>query len=404
MALPALAVDIAYVSARGTDVFPSGVPNQHCRVASPCRTIGHALSVVTPGSTIDIIASGTYDSFAAISAVTVLADPGVTATIDVLATTAGGTSITINAPGSDIVLRDLTVRVFGGDGIIINSAGTKVSLERLRIEGAGGANGINFAAGAELRIKNCTVSDMGVNGIQLISAGSAIFINDVNVHDNAQSGIFVSGQQTAILDRVRVEANEYGVYAAGGASVDIRNSTAADNGYLAAVLNAGGFIVDASAADTAMVISNSASLRNIVGVVLSSEVSPYHGYLKVDNSLIEGNRTGIASLSTGGGSVLTVTDTKILQNAFFGIYHIAAFTSSNAIFARDVVDQDGTEGILLAGPIRATLDGNVVSNNETGIYLSPVNSPPPVAYSRGNNTLFGNLIDVSGTLTPLGGF
>jgi len=402
MALPAFATNIAYVSAQeGRDIFGSGAPNRNCSVTSPCRTIGHALSVVSPGSTIDIIASGTYDAFAATNAITVQADPGVTATIDVVPTATGGTSISINAPSANVVLRGLTVRVFGGDGISINSAGTKVSLEGLQVNGAGGGNGINFASGSELRVKDCVVSNMMLNGIQLTASGAAIFMNDVDVHDNGQSGILVSGQETAILERVRVSANSYGVYAASGASVDIRNSTATDNGNLIAGSgpNPGGFILDASTASTVMLISKSASLRNLQGVVLDSPIPPYAGYLRVEDSLIEGNQFGgINALSDGGGSVLTVTDTKVILNGGSGIGW-GGITPGNLTFAHNVIEQS-EYGTYLYQAGNVTFDGNVVTNNGIGILLLAGTT----AYSRGNNTIFGNGTNVSGTLTTLSGY
>jgi hypothetical protein len=398
MALPAIATNIAYVSARGTDIYETGTPNRNCFVTSPCRTIGHALSVVSAGSTIDIILSGAYDAFAATNAITVEADPGVIATIDVLPTAAGGTSISINAPSANVVLRNLTVRVFGGDGIIINSAGAKVSLEGLQVNGAGGGNGINFASGSELRMKDCAVFNMGLNGIQLTASGAAIFMNDVDAHDNGASGILVSGQETAILERVRVSANSYGVYAASGASVDIRNSTAADNGNLIPhATNPGGFILDASTASTVMLISKSASLRNLLGVRLYSPVFPYAGYLRVEDSLIEGNQAGITALADGGASVLTVTDTKVILNVVSGI-GLLGTTPSNLTLAHNVIDQNEF-GAYLSEAGNATLDANVVTNNGTGIWQIVA-----TVYSRGNNTIFGNGTDVSGTLTPLSGY
>jgi hypothetical protein len=404
MALPAFATNIAYVSAQeGRDIFESGTPNRNCFVTSPCRTIGHALSVVSPGSTIDIIASGTYDAFAATNAITVQADPGVTATIDVVPTATGGTSISIGTPGigaaPNVRLRGLTVRVFGGDGIIINGAGTKVSLEGLQVNGAGGGNGINFASGSELRVKDCVVSNMKLNGIQLTASGAAIFMNDVDVHDNGQSGILVSGQETAILERVRVSANSYGVYAASGASVDIRNSTATDNGNLVASSgpNPGGFILDASTASTVMLISKSASLRNFQGVRLHSPSSPYAGYLRVEDSLIEGNQAGIITELNGGASVVTVTDTKVILNVVSGIGWEGT-TPGNLTLAHNVIDQN-EYGVFLLGAGNATFDENVVTNNGTGIWQIGT-----TAYSRGNNTIFGNGTNVQGSLTTLSGY
>jgi hypothetical protein len=404
MALPAFAADFAYVSVNGADLSNAGNINGCLLITSPCRTITHALQVVSPGSTIDIIASGTYDSFTATNAITVQADPGVTATIDVLPIPTGGTSITINAPGANVVLRGLTVTVAGGDGIVINDATGKgtVALEGLRIDGAGGANGINFEAGAQLQIENCTVSHMANNGVQLTAAGATIFVSDVEVLDNGQSGILLSGSQTAFLDGVHAEANAYGVYAAAGAVVDIRNSTAARSFW------GPGFDLDATTADTTMLVSKSTSLRNVTYGVAMIVNSGFHGHLTVESSVIEGNVDGgIIGSGTGGGT-MTVTDSKITRNTT-GANVVGAginFSSNGTnapmygMYVRNVIQENNGYGVLLGGTgTVATLEGNVLSGNSNGISLTGA-----TAYSRGDNTFSNNRVNVAGgSLTPLGG-
>lgn len=116
--IPAAAADIAYVAFNGVDAHP-------CTRLSPCKTITRGLSVVVAGGRVDIIGSGTYDNFTITKSVTVSAEPGVLADLDVPASANG---ITISAGPSDIVvLRGLTVHGHGsGNGIQVNSAGRVV--------------------------------------------------------------------------------------------------------------------------------------------------------------------------------------------------------------------------------------------------------------------------------------
>jgi hypothetical protein len=114
--------DIVYVSYNGADTHP-------CTRTSPCQTITHALSVVNAGGQVSIIGSGTYDSFVVSKAVTVAAEPGVTAVLD---GTNGGLATVVYVaagPGDSVVLRRLNV--YGTPstvGVGIVSAGT-VSVE-----------------------------------------------------------------------------------------------------------------------------------------------------------------------------------------------------------------------------------------------------------------------------------
>jgi hypothetical protein len=112
------APDIVYVSFLGADGYP-------CTRIAPCKTITHGLSVAPAGGKVDIIGSGTYDNFTVTQSVTVSAEPGVLADLDVPASANG---ITINAGSSDIVvLRGLTIHGHGsGNGIQVNSAGRLV--------------------------------------------------------------------------------------------------------------------------------------------------------------------------------------------------------------------------------------------------------------------------------------
>jgi hypothetical protein len=372
----ASAVGRTFVKSTGVDSNTAS----NCGPTTPCRTFGAALSVTDSGGEVVVLDSAGYGP----------------SPINITQ------SVSITAP--DGVYAGITVAA--GDGIVINGSSIAVSLQGLRINGVGGANGINFAAGSELHIRNCAVSKMTSNGIQVTATPATIFINDVEVRDNGQSGILLSGAMTAILDRVRADANAYGVYADSGAVVDVRNSTASANTF------GGGFNLAASSADTTLLVSKSASLRNVYGVLMVVS-SPFHGYLTVESSVIEGNSfSGISdnegayglSGSSGGGS-MTVTDSKLTGNGGSpggnAIYYDGSSGNAarSAMFARNVVDRNAPAGVVLAGTgTVATFEANVVTGNSTGISVAS-----GAAYSRGDNTITGNTVNVFGTLTPLTG-
>jgi hypothetical protein len=119
------ASDIVYVAYNGADTNP-------CTRVSPCQTITHALSVVNAGGQVTIVGSGTYDNFTVGKAVTVAAEPGVVAVLDVSAHEIG---ITINAGANDrVAIRGLYLNGGGVEsmtaGISVLSAG-EVSIDNV---------------------------------------------------------------------------------------------------------------------------------------------------------------------------------------------------------------------------------------------------------------------------------
>lgn len=110
---------VVYVAFNGNDA-------NACSRSAQCKTITHALTVVSDGGVVKITASGSYDTFTITRAVSVEADPGVEATI---AVPSGETGITIDAGSSDTVtLKRLSLWGSAGNGIAVqaNSAATVV--------------------------------------------------------------------------------------------------------------------------------------------------------------------------------------------------------------------------------------------------------------------------------------
>jgi hypothetical protein len=186
------APNVAFVSFLGADTYP-------CSRLLPCRTITHALSVVAAGGAVDIVASGTYDTFTVTKANTVAAEPGVLATINV---PLSGTGITVNAGASDVVmLRGLTLHGTSGTGvgIAIQKAGLTT------VEDCVSKNfdtGLQFTptVASTLSLKGGSYQG-STNGIFLCCAsvpGLNASIDSTHVYGGTYTGINTDGQQITI--------------------------------------------------------------------------------------------------------------------------------------------------------------------------------------------------------------
>ncbi len=158
------ATDIAYVSYNGNDI-------NACGRTTLCKTISHALSVVSSAGVVDIVSSGTYDRFTVTGPVTVKADPGVVAIIDV---PASATGITVNAGSSDhVTLKGLRLHGNGASGVgfQINSVG-RISIEDCVSR--------NFAYG--LSFVPATASDLKVTGGTFDGSNTGLYLAASNAH------------------------------------------------------------------------------------------------------------------------------------------------------------------------------------------------------------------------------
>ena len=118
-----------------------------------------------------------------------------------------------------------------------------------------------------------------------------------------------------------------------------------------------------------------------------------NGPALIEHSRLENNGTGISI-----NAQVTVRSTVVSSNrnsgflAFGGALNLENCVASN----------NGTA--VLAEPfpnlsVTVVISNSVVTNNQTGLSQDGTS----VIYSRGNNTVFGNNTDISGTITPLGG-
>ena len=263
------ATDVAFVAYNGLDTHP-------CTRQAPCQTISHTVGVVSAGGVVVIVGSGSYDTFTITNAVTVTAEPGVVATIDV---PASGTGITVNAAlTDDVTIKGLTLHGNGGTGVgfQVNTVGkltledcisrnfayglafvpttfsqlvviggvfegsntglyivannSQAAVDRVSVIGGAGHAGIDGAA-LILTVTNSSITDDGGSGpnsgegVQ-IDGGTVLLENDVISH-------YVSGVRnfsTVYLSGCNITQNVQGVYDFSGATFSRLNNTIVGNG------------------------------------------------------------------------------------------------------------------------------------------------------------------------------
>ena len=225
VAVLANSVPTVYVSVLGEDGQYSS-----CTRSSPCKTIARALSIVSTGGVVDIVSSGAYDAFTVSHAVTVKADQGVTATINVPPPTATNSSIgiTIQPQANDVVdLQHLAVQGAGGMGVGIEvSGGARVTVEDC--VSRGGAYGITYGSGTPSTLKVVGGIYEGSNtGIYLTSGNNKVNVDNVTVYGGgAWAGINADGQDITIANSlISGDGGPYGVFVINNARVVLKGNT-----------------------------------------------------------------------------------------------------------------------------------------------------------------------------------
>lgn len=197
-ATPAFAAStVVYVSFNGLDTNP-------CSRPLPCKTITHALTQVAPAGVVDIILSGVYDTFTITQSVSVEAEPGIVATIQV---PSNGIGITIDAKSTDTV-----------------------AIKRLSVWGTTGGTGIQANTAESLLVEDC-VSRNITYGLSLNSTTTAFKVNG-GVFEGSDTSLFIRAASNDVsIDGVKI--NETGSNAAVdavGTKIAITHSVLAGDG------------------------------------------------------------------------------------------------------------------------------------------------------------------------------
>jgi len=204
--------NVAYVAYNGLDTHP-------CSRSAPCQTITHALAIVSTGGIVSIVGSGGYDAFTVTRAVTVEAEPGVVASIDV---PASGTGVTVNAASTDLVtLRSITLHGSAGTGtgFQINSVG------RLTVEDCVSRNltyGLAYVAstGGELVVNGGTFEGSDT-GLYIVSTGAAAAIDRVTVFGGSHhAGIDAAANIVTVTNSLITDDGGAGANQGEGVQID----------------------------------------------------------------------------------------------------------------------------------------------------------------------------------------
>jgi hypothetical protein len=259
-------------------VSGSGSDSNACTLTAPCRSFGRAISVANYGDEIVVLDSGGYGAFTVNKSITISVPPGVYAGIIV----SSGNGITINGNEYDVViLRGLTIAA--------DSAGTPDT------------SGIVFYSGKALYVENCSIRDFADYGIAFQGNGF-LSVKDTALIQNSNYGIFIQPEDgnavMAILDRVRLEGNAFGLHISVNSNVTIRDSLAIRNSVFGFQVSTG------NVGSGELNIENCALAHNGTGISTSvSSPNINNATIRVSNSIITNNTVGLSVSDPSGGGV-----------------------------------------------------------------------------------------------------
>jgi hypothetical protein len=279
---PAQAIPRTWVASNGAGAA--------CTRAAPCATFQAAHDATDAGGEVNCV------------------DPGEYGRIDIIK------SITIDCTGTYAGISPTG----GLTNVFIDAASVVVVLRGLNIDGLGGSNiGVAMANGAALHIENCRISShrggLGV-GVRVTSPSGVtgkVYISDTVIAENglaASGGGIVlrptgTGVVRAVLNRVLVHNNTYGIFAdgmggTGSVIMQIRDSESAGN-----VFNGISAFTSASTGITSVTVDRTAStLNGNIGVLAQGS----NAYVLLSDSTVLSNATGLSAAS--GGSIFTYQD------------------------------------------------------------------------------------------------
>jgi hypothetical protein len=345
----------------------SGNDMAFCTVPDPCRTFGVALSKTNSGGELVVLSTAGYGPFTVSQSVSIITPPANHAAI----APTSGAAITVNAPGSTVILRNLYLNSLGG------------------------FTGVSITSDSIVHIEGLVVNGFLLNGISAESSGTTaeVFVKDTEIRGNGEAGIYLgptSGTAIASIDHVRLERNNYGVAADSGVSVSIRDTVAVKNtiynfffrnagmlGALRATIEntlAADSLGDGFAAiDGARVtVRDSAALRNFDGFRAAAGTAGVTAEMAIDHCLAAENGQGIYAGDYGaGGGLITVSNSTSARNTNDGI-------------------RAGANGTVRAF-------SNTITKNSIG--MDVLNGG--VIRSGGHNFVDGNATETVGTITPV---
>ena len=281
---PALAVGSqirTFVASTGSDANP-------CSRTAPCRTFGAALTQTASGGEIVALDSGGYGAVVISQAVTIVAAPGIQASIS----PSSGAAITVNAGPSDVVV-----------------------LRNLYLNGQGATYGILYLAAAALHVENLVINGFTGYGITMSLATAAeLYVADTIVRNTGGSGIYLysdSGTANVSIVRARLENNYHGVEAVSNVRVSVKDTIASGNA-------AHGFLANAFSQPVEINLEGCVASGNGGFGIFSTIGIGDTAIVRVSNCSVTGNTTGVSADS--GGSILSRGNNTVEGNTANGTF------------------------------------------------------------------------------------
>ena len=278
---PALAVGSqirTFVASTGSDANP-------CSRVAPCRTFGAALAQTASGGEIVALDSGGYGAVTISQAVTIVAAPGIQASIS----PSSGAAITVSAGASDVVV-----------------------LRNLYLNAQGGTYGVQYQAAAALHVEHLVINGFTARGINMdLTTAADLYVADTVVRNNGASGIYVasaSGIANVSIVRTLLQNNNYGVLVAENTRASVKDTIASGNGEV-------GFAASLSSTPVELNLEGCVASGNAFGIYASSSST---AIVRVSNCSVTGNGTGVSA--DGGGSTLSRGNNTVEGNATDGTF------------------------------------------------------------------------------------
>lgn len=205
-----------WVSGLGDDVNP-------CSRTAPCKTFAGAISKTAAGGEINALDPAGYGTLTVTKSMTV---DGAGTNASTLA--AGTSGFIINAPNSEVRLRNITINGAGtGTGGIRIIAANRVFIENVLIDGFT-QNGITIeSAAAKVSIKNTIIRNAQGNCVNADGTDATVLIADSSF-EGCAAGVSATKANVTVIHSV-VAFNEVGIQSGAGATVRLSNVTVTNN-------------------------------------------------------------------------------------------------------------------------------------------------------------------------------
>ena len=249
-----------YVSHNGADSASCGIN------VAPCYSLAAALINTDTGGTVKVLdANAVAPSGITISRAVTIDGSGLAVIENIFSS--GSPAILVNA---NCTLRNLVIQVTSGDGIAVSGNGVIVHVENVQIQGAPASfsNGIHVTASGVLLIADGIAIDGAATGVNVTGANGAVAASDLKISSSTSAAISLASGTATLRDALLRGTG------AAGSSVGLRVS--------------GGAIVSADHCEAS---------ANATGILVDS--SSGSSVLRLGNSTIAGNATGLSSVSSG---------------------------------------------------------------------------------------------------------